>query len=540
MANDLSVLISAPTGRDANLIEGLLSSRNIRAQRHSGLGGLAHEIDDRTGAIILAEEALSLTGKSDLFQALNAQPPWSDVPLILLTLGSRGVGTKNLLGQDWAAGRNVMVVDRPVRRVALISTVTAALQERAHQFEIRDYIEERKKKDDQLRQTQKLESIGILAGGVAHDFNNLLTGVLGNASLALNELPLGHAARAYLDEISEAAKRAADLTSQLLAYSGKGKFLIEPIDVSELIRQISRLVRLSIPKRVQLLLNLGSEPAIIEADASQIQQVIMNLIINAAEAIGVDRDGVVSVRTGVVDTSEKNGYDLYAAKDLKSGRYVIITVTDNGSGMDEATLGKIFDPFFTTKFTGRGLGLAAVLGIVRGHKGALSVHSAPGKGSAFEVLLPASAKPLDRRPAPASTIHRGSGVVLVVDDEPVVLRLAKAALGQAGYTVLLASDGREALEIFREEADRIAVVLLDLTMPVLSGEETFEKLKQLRPSVDVILTSGYSEAEATQRFAGKPLAGFIQKPYSSRALAEKVTSVLSTRPLVHSHEPARQ
>jgi PAS domain S-box-containing protein len=383
-------------------------------------------------------------------------------------------------------------------------------------------ITELKRAETRLREAQKLESLGLLAGGVAHDFNNLLVGVIGNASLAQEWLPEGNPAAELLEGVIKSGEQAAHLTRQMLAYSGKGKFVVEPLDLSSLIPEMSGLVRPSISKKIPLHLDLAPDLPPIEADRGQVQQVFMNLALNAAEAIG-SHDGVISVRTGVEDVDERYLRLHPAVATLRPGKHVCLEVRDTGCGMDEATMAKIFDPFYTTKFLGRGLGLAAVAGILRGHKGAISVSSAPGKGSCFTVLLPAAAHAGGERPAPAGDpAIQGAGTVLVVDDESVVRETAKRALERHGYTVLVAESGLAAIDVFRRHPGEIALVVLDLSMPLMSGEETLPELRKIRPHAKVAVSSGYSEAETMALFKGQKVSGFIQKPYTSKGLAEKV------------------
>jgi PAS domain S-box-containing protein len=393
---------------------------------------------------------------------------------------------------------------------------------------VRD-ITARKKLDEQLRHTAKLESLGILAGGVAHDFNNLLTGILGNASLAADSLRPENPARQMIRNVIEASERASHLTRQLLAYAGKGRFVIEPLDASKLVREISALIVTSIPKNVQLRLELDDSPPALMGDAGQLQQVIMNLVINGAEAIPAGVQGTVLVRTGVQDVDESYIRNTLLPRDLEPGRYVTLEVQDTGVGMDEPTKERIFDPFFTTKFTGRGLGLAAVLGIVRGHKGALKVYSALGQGTSFKVLFPAAAAGVVReKESGGPRVERKvAGLILVVDDEEIVRKLATMILEGQGCRVETFSDGLAAVERFERNAADVSAVLLDLTMPGMGGEETLRRLKQIRPNVKVILSSGYNETEVVHRFAGKGLCGFIQKPYSAQALVEVVRKVLT-------------
>ncbi len=378
-----------------------------------------------------------------------------------------------------------------------------------------------------LLHNQKLQSLGVLAGGIAHDFNNLLTGILGNASLALDTLPGWSPLRERLKDISQASERAADLTRQLLAYAGKGRFLIQPINLSKLIDEVTQLVRISIPRTVSLRLKLR-EVSMVEADAGQMQQLLMNLIINGAEAIG-DDTGTLSIATGTYELNADEIAGMVGNKDLKPGEYVYCEIADTGCGMDKTVLSRIFDPFFTTKFTGRGLGLAASLGIVNGHQGGLCVSSEVGKGTTFRIYLPSWKAPEGAAVeivAPAVSSLGGRGTILVVDDDDMVRTAARNVLEHFGYHVLPAENGQQAIEIFEAHADQISLVLLDLTMPVMSGEDTLHGLRSINEEVRVILSSGFNESEAVRRFAGMSLAGFIQKPYTSARLAEKVKSAV--------------
>jgi two-component system, cell cycle sensor histidine kinase and response regulator CckA len=394
-------------------------------------------------------------------------------------------------------------------------------------LEINTDITERLRIEEQLRHTQKLESLGVLAGGVAHDFNNLLTGILGNASLALDNIGPSHPNRPLIEEVMKAAERAAELTRQLLAYAGKGRFVMRTLDLSDLVREISGLVQASLPKRANLRLQLAERLPGIDADPGQLQQIIMNLVINGAEAI-MAPGGSVLVQTALQEVDQHYISTMSSAGELlRPGFYVALEVHDTGSGMDEETLSRIFDPFFSTKFAGRGLGLSAVLGIVRAHKGALKVYSMPGQGTTFKVLFPASAGVVATAAEPAAKDLRGAGTVLIVDDEEIVRSTAKHTLLRYGYQSIAAQDGVEALEAYKNRIGKVVLVLLDLTMPVMSGEETLRHLQLMDPEVKVLLTSGYNELEAVQRFAGKGLAGFIQKPYTAAALAEKVKEVLA-------------
>ncbi|MCK4284486.1 MAG: response regulator, partial [Candidatus Brocadiae bacterium] len=389
-------------------------------------------------------------------------------------------------------------------------------------------ITERRRLDARMQQAQKLESLGVLAGGVAHDFNNLLTGVLGNAGLALMDLPRESPARESVEQIEKSARSAAELASQMLAYSGRGRFVVESLNLSKLVREMQHLLKSVVSKKAILKWELADDLPPVEGDATQFRQVIMNLTINASEAIG-DGDGVITVRTGTIRADGAYLSGTYLAEELPEGPYVCLEVSDTGSGMDAETRHKVFDPFFSTKFTGRGLGLAAVLGIVRGHRGAIKVYSEPGSGSAFKVLLPASkgvtVEGCEQSEVPATEWH-GSGTILVVDDEEAVQSVTSTVLKACGFSVLTAKSGREAIEVMRDSPEEIAAVLLDLTMPGMSAEDVFTELRRIRQGVPIILSSGYTEQDAVSRLAGKDLAGFIQKPYEVARLLAKLREVL--------------
>ncbi|MCC6858049.1 MAG: PAS domain S-box protein [Bryobacterales bacterium] len=386
-------------------------------------------------------------------------------------------------------------------------------------------ITEHKRAEEGLRHAQKLESIGLLAGGIAHDFNNLLASIMGNASLLEADVEQG--GREKVASILKASERAADLTRQLLAYAGRGRFIVQAVDVSETVRSLAELLYASVSKKVCLEQVLTSGLPCVEADPGQIQQIVMNLVLNAAEAIPENRPGMVTIRTAVEEiTAERAVTDAVSGRPLAAGRYVCLEVRDTGVGMDERTQARIFDPFFTTKFTGRGLGLAAVGGIVKAHQGAIQVASSPGSGTTFRVLLPASSRPASRAAVPRFQDFCGSGTVLVVDDEEMLRTFVSAALARLGYTVLAAGDGQEAVEVFEAHAGRIDLVLLDLTMPVMNGRESWELLRERWPEARVILMSGHSESEAAELFPGGQFFSFLQKPFPLERLARHVKAAL--------------
>ncbi len=380
---------------------------------------------------------------------------------------------------------------------------------------------EREKLERQLLHAQKLESLGVLAGGIAHDFNNILMAIMGNADLALMRINKESPAVDNLHKIEQAAARAADLAKQMLAYSGKGKFVVETIDLNRLLEDMLHMLEVSISKKAVLRLNPYHPLPSVEADATQIRQIVMNLVINASEAIG-DRSGVIAITTGCMDCDNSYLKDVWLDENITEGLYVYLEIADTGCGMDKDTLAKLFDPFFTTKFTGRGLGMAAVLGIIRGHKGAIKVYSEPGKGTSFKILLPASSRPAELFNHGAHKDDwQGKGAVLLVDDEETVRGIGSEMLKELGFTPLTANDGREALEIFKNRPD-IVFVILDLTMPHMDGEQCFRELRRMNPDVKVIMSSGYNEQEVTQKFVGKGLAGFVQKPYRMSVLKDAI------------------
>ena len=379
-----------------------------------------------------------------------------------------------------------------------------------------------------LLEAQKLESLGVLAVGIAHDFNNLLAAILGNTNLAQMRVPDSELKlTAFLKNIEKAALRAADLCKQMLAYSGKGRFTMRVLDVNEVVRETLELLEVSITKKAALRVELRHGVPSVYADATQLRQVIMNLVINASEAIG-DNSGLIRVRTGVVKADTSFFVNAYSPTELSPGEYVFVEVTDSGCGMTPETQKRIFDPFFTTKFTGRGLGLAAVLGIVRGHKGALKITSEVGKGSSFKFILPLA--PATVQPEPPRVVSpayewKGVGTILVVDDDPTVRAVVSRMVESVGFTVLQAVDGRHGIEVYRENSDEIRAVVLDMTMPNLDGRQALQELRALRHDLCVLMVSGFSESNTTFINRDGP-NGFLQKPFTAEELIQKLRTIL--------------
>jgi PAS domain S-box-containing protein len=378
-----------------------------------------------------------------------------------------------------------------------------------------------------LQETQKLESLGVLAGGIAHDFNNILAGIVGHCAVALAEAPAGSPLASDLGAAQEGALRAADLCRQLLAYSGRGLLVVERLSVNRLVEQTVDLLRLAVSKKAQLRMRLGDDLPATSGDATQLRQVLMNLVINASEALG-EAAGVIEIGTRASASQDGAGREVVASE--HTGEFLCVEVSDSGCGMDEATLTRIFDPFFTTKFSGRGLGLAAVLGIVRGHRGGLRVWSEPGRGTRFRLFLPADDGVVAVTEAPpGDAAWRSSGTVLLVDDEPSVRRAAGRMLSKLGFEVIEAEDGETAVRTFSADPARFCVVVMDLTMPRLDGRRAYEQLVQIRPEVRVVMMSGYNEDEEVSKFSGRPPLAFLHKPFGFDLLRDVLRRAIEPR-----------
>ncbi len=391
--------------------------------------------------------------------------------------------------------------------------------------------EEKRNLERQVHRAQKMESLGVLTGGIAHDFNNLLMVVLGHAELAQKEISPMSPSRRNLDEIAMAARRASDLSLQMLACSGKAIFTVERVDLRELVEKMAHLLKTAIPKNVILNLKLERGLPPIEADPGRLRQIVMDLLINASEAIG-DRDGVITVSVGATRYDKEHMQKTEQHDELALGRYVHLEVTDTGIGMDAEIRSRIFEPFFSTKFPGRGLGLAVVLGTVRAHKGTIKVYSEQGKGTTFRVLFPVLTEEdivrTPKSPPPADRPRKGT--ILLVDDEESLLALGTQMLEHLGFTVLTASDGLQAVELYRERGKEIDLVLMDLTMARMEGANAFGELRRLNPNVRVVLASGYTHEEVASRFVGKEIDGVLQKPYTLARLRQSIVGLLPERP----------
>jgi signal transduction histidine kinase/CheY-like chemotaxis protein len=410
---------------------------------------------------------------------------------------------------------NPLVVDG---RIAGVSVFSRDISERVRAEE------ERQRRIAASHEAQKLESLGVMAGGIAHDFNNLLTGILGHAELVQGELPTDHPALDAVREIERFARRGADLTSRMLTYAGRAHAAVEPTDLGAITAEMGVLLRSVVPKRTELRLSAAPALPLVEADPAELGQVVMNLITNAAEALP-DGEGTVDVRVTAVDADAALLAGFQPPGVLRPGRHVLLEVRDTGAGMDDATRARIFDPFFTTKFTGRGLGLAVVGSVVRRHRGGMALSSAPGAGTTFRILFPASdASAVAAAPRPsASQPWAGSGTVLVVDDEEAVRSVARKTLERVGFTVATANDGADGLDRFRAMTVPPVAVVLDLTMPRLGGEEVLRTLRAAHPDLPAVISSGYTGEEWTGRDA-RTL--FLHKPFRPAELVDALRRVL--------------
>lgn len=385
-------------------------------------------------------------------------------------------------------------------------------------------ISERRQTEEAVLQAQKLESLGVLAGGIAHDFNNLLVGILGTAKLLEGDLPEGSPFLPHVAQIATAGRRASDLANQLLAYAGKGQLRVEPIELGETIREMAELLGVSAGRQTRIALELASEPIVVEADVTQLRQVLMNLVVNASEAVG-DRGGTVRIESAGLWLSEAEARARFPGWTAPVGDCVRIAVSDDGAGISAAVLPRLFDPFFSTKAAGRGLGLAAVQGIVRTHRGAIRVRSEQGVGTTFELVLPRSRQPADVRASARggqATAPLAPCKVLIVDDDPTVLSVTSAMVARAGHTVVAADSGAAARAELERDDGEIACLLLDLTMPQGGGAAVLEDLRRLRPDLPVVLMSGYSEVEATAALGRQGIQAFLRKPFTPAELARSL------------------
>jgi two-component system cell cycle sensor histidine kinase/response regulator CckA len=393
-------------------------------------------------------------------------------------------------------------------------------------------LKDQQERERQVLAAQKLESLGILAGGIAHDFNNLLVGVLGNAELALMHVGEENPANEYIEQIRIAGKRASELTQLMLAYSGRARFNHGPVALNELVGETCRLVSMAISKKISIRMNMDPSLPMISGDIAQLRQLVMNSITNAADAIG-DQPGEITIATKGVLLSPSDFASVGETPPLAAGMYVVLEVADNGCGIDPSLHSRIFEPFFTSKFSGRGLGLSAVLGIIKGHHGGIELISAPGRGTRFRFAFPVTTasdvparEDVVRETKPPSIKDAGRQVVLVVDDESVVRLVLRKVLERSGFVVAEADNGIVALEYLRAHPASVSLIMLDLTMPHWSGEETIEAISQAGFHIPILIMSGYAESESAERFTSPMVRGYIEKPFVLQDVVNKIHAAI--------------
>jgi signal transduction histidine kinase/ABC-type amino acid transport substrate-binding protein/ActR/RegA family two-component response regulator len=461
----------------------------------------------------------------------GAQDQFPDAGVLKLLQAQAYVGAPLLDSHNKVQGVLAVIHRSPLSSTGDLASLLRIFSSRAAaELDRRDGEGARLVLERQMQHAQKLESLGVLAGGIAHDFNNLLTAMLGHMNVAQMKLAPESPALPHLESLERIIHRAADLTRQMLAYSGKGRFVVRAYDLNHVVREVTHLLEVSIPKKISLRFDLASALPVVEADAAQIQQVIMNLVTNAADAIG-DREGTIRLTTGTLQLDRAYLDQVFQGQGLRPGHYVTIEVSDSGCGMTPEVMERIFEPFFTTKVAGRGLGLSATMGILKGHRAGMRIYSEPGRGTTFKLLFPTSEANREEEAAQiAAPALVGRATVLLVDDEEMILEAATTALESLGLTVVTAADGLEALEAVQRPDLKVDVVLMDLTMPHMDGREAFHAIRRIHPNMPVILSSGYNEQESVQAFMGRGLAAFLQKPYTLKALERTVLEVLAKAP----------
>ncbi|MGN6392545.1 MAG: ATP-binding protein [Gemmatimonadales bacterium] len=525
-ASAVPVVVHTPTGRDGTLVATLIRANGYLVHRTAAPAELLRELDEeRIGVLVLAEEALDLDTSLALCQCLANQPSWSDLPLIALTSARRGGrGPAVDLDRIREAG-NVTLLERPVQPVTLLSAVRAALRARARQFQVQRYLDERARAEEHVRRRQRIEAVGKLAGGVAHEVNNMMTAVLGFSDMALQRLPADHAAAADIQEVIKAGSRAARITQQLLAFSRQQLNQPEPLSVSTVVRDLGKLLQQSLGADYELHLTVPPEVPLVYADRTQLEQVLINLVLNARDATPPGGMVSVVVETLELDASFQRRHEEVA---FRPGAYVMLAVSDTGTGMDRETMDRAFEPFYTTKPVGQGtgLGLSTVYGIVKQAGGYVWLYSEPGQGTAVKIYLPVADS---AEPAAARGEHprlSGHERILVVEDEDLVRQIARRAFESYGYEVLEAPSGQAAVDLLAAAGLPIDLILCDIVMPGLSGPELEGALRRAAPGAPILYTSGYAGSDVLLRRLVVPSAPFIQKPFRATDLAVKVRALL--------------
>ena len=525
---DDTILIFAPTGRDPELIARMLAGLQLTPRALPSIGELCAEIGSGAGIVILAEEALTPESALRLVETIEAQPSWSDIPVLLLTTAVAIARTSQPVLEALRQRANVTLLERPVHPLTLISAVQSALRARRRQYDVRDYLADRQRSEERVRQAQKMDAVGKLAGGVAHEVNNMMTAVIGFADYALKQLPADHPVRPDIEEVIKAGTRAAAVTQQLLAFSRRQPPQPSLLSLQEVIPELSKLLERLLGAEHELRLEVPRDLPPVLADRNQLEQVLVNLALNARDAM--EPGGRLVIAGSIVEIDD--GTPPSSVVEIRTGRYVRIRVTDTGQGMSPEAREHAFEPFYTTKPLGQGtgLGLSTVYGIIKQSGGYVWIDSRLGEGTTITVDLPAVSEalpaPAERAPGPS----RGRETVLVVEDEPLVRRLARRALEEHGYTVLEAADGREAIAELASGEHPIGLVLSDLVMPRMSGRELGQEIARRYPGLPVLFMSGYTGEDVRSRGLLEGTAPFVQKPFTADALARRVRTMLDGNP----------
>ena len=525
---DDTILIFAPTGRDPELIARMLAGLQLTPRALPSIGELCAEIGSGAGIVILAEEALTPESALRLVETIEAQPSWSDIPVLLLTTAVAIARTSQPVLEALRQRANVTLLERPVHPLTLISAVQSALRARRRQYDVRDYLADRQRSEERVRQAQKMDAVGKLAGGVAHEVNNMMTAVIGFADYALKQLPADHPVRPDIEEVIKAGTRAAAVTQQLLAFSRRQPHQPSLLSLQEVIPELSKLLERLLGAEHELRLEVPRDLPPVLADRNQLEQVLVNLALNARDAM--EPGGRLVIAGSIVEIDD--GTPPSSVVEIRTGRYVRIRVTDTGQGMSPEAREHAYAPFYTTKPLGQGtgLGLSTVYGIIKQSGGYVWIDSRLGEGTTITVDLPAVSEalpaPAERAPGPS----RGRETVLVVEDEPLVRRLARRALEEHGYTVLEAADGREAIAELASGEHPIGLVLSDLVMPRMSGRELGQEIARRYPGLPVLFMSGYTGEDVRSRGLLEGSAPFVQKPFTADALARRVRTMLDGNP----------
>jgi two-component system, cell cycle sensor histidine kinase and response regulator CckA len=519
------VVVHTPTGRDGVLVAELLGSQGHVVRRSTSPAELGEQLDDAVSVVVLAEEGLQQDAARIVAGHLASQPSWSDLPIVILTAARQPPGAPSAQLAEFLERANATLLERPVQPVTLMSAVHAALRARARQHQVRRYLEERARAEEQERRRQRIEAIGSLAGGVAHEVNNMLAVMLGFSDMALRQLPPGSPPAADLREVIRAGERAARITQQLLAFSRQQPNQPVVLSLAGVVRDLLKLLHQTLGPEYQLVLDLPNDLPSVRADRTQVEQVLINLVLNARDA--TPPGGTISVVAQTVELDAAYGRRHHDVA-LRQGPYVMLAVTDTGTGMDAETRERAFEPFYTTKPVGQGtgLGLSTVYGIVKQAAGYVWIYSEHGQGTSVKVYLPAVLAQ-ERRADPGRHAGlRGEERILVVEDEEMVRNMACRALEGFGYTVLEAGDAPAALELLDSLEEPVDLVLCDIVMPGMSGPALGAAIAEAAPKLPIVYMSGYPTQDVTRRRLVPEGAAFIQKPFRPEDLAAKVRAAL--------------